>query len=53
MYRDRCCHLANVCELMYVTQRTVASSSSLASVEVHALYRVLSGFSLYRVGQKK
>jgi len=35
--RDRCCHLANVYELMYATQPTLASSSSLASAEVHAL----------------
>ena len=42
-YRDRCCHLANVYELMYATQPTLASSSSLTSAEVYAFYRVLSG----------
>ena len=36
-YRDWCCHLANVYELMYATQPTLANSSNLASAEVHAL----------------
>jgi len=45
-YRGRCCHLPNVYELMYATQPTLASSSSLASAEVHALYRVLSSLQL-------
>ena len=44
-YCDQCCHLSNVCELMYATQpMIVASSSSLASAEVYALYRVLSRY---------
>ena len=43
-YSARCCHLSNAHELglMYAIQPTLASSSSLASVEVHALYRVIS-----------
>jgi len=41
IYCDRCYHLANVYELMYATQPTLASSSSLSSAEVHAIYRVL------------
>jgi len=41
-YPNRYCHLSNVYELVYATQLTLASSSSLASAEVRALYRVLS-----------
>jgi len=51
VYYDCCCHLLNVYELMYAPQPILASSSSLASTEVHVLHWVLSKFLMCSLTQ--